>query len=141
MVGKESKKDEILKSALELFTTRGFDNTSTTLITKNAGVGTGTLFTYFENKVELINTLYMEIKKELSKTLEPLIDFEVINEDTKASMRKILKAVQDGSFARDWILENQAGRPVLNASRKEQAELQIEKVGKQLREMMSWIKI
>jgi len=65
---------------------------------------------------------------------------KVIDEDTKKRMKKILANVKNGSFARDWILENQAGRPVLNAIRKEHSELQLEKVGKQLREMMSWIK-
>ena len=65
---------------------------------------------------------------------------KVIDKDTKTRMKKILANVKNGSFARDWILENQAGCPVLNASRKEHAELKLEKVGKQLREMMSWIK-
>ena len=65
---------------------------------------------------------------------------KVIDEETKKRMKKILANVKNGSFARDWILENQAGRPVLNANRKEHAELRIENVGKQLRDMMSWIK-
>ncbi len=65
---------------------------------------------------------------------------EVVTEETKKRMQGILQAVRDGSFARDWILENKAGQPVLKASRREHAELQIEKVGKNLREMMSWIK-
>ena len=64
----------------------------------------------------------------------------VVTEDTKQRMQGILQAVRDGSFARDWILENKAGQPVLKASRRQHAELQIEKVGKNLREMMSWIK-
>ncbi len=64
----------------------------------------------------------------------------VINEETKKRMKEILRAIQDGSFAREWILENQAGRPCLNALRREHQELLIEKVGKQLRDMMPWIK-
>ncbi|MFQ5707109.1 MAG: ketol-acid reductoisomerase [bacterium] len=64
---------------------------------------------------------------------------KVINEETRQRMQAILQAVQDGSFAREWILENKAGQPVMNALRKEHQALQIEKVGKHLREMMSWI--
>lgn len=64
----------------------------------------------------------------------------VIGEDVKKRMREILRAVQDGTFAREWILENQAGRPVLKALREEHKELLIEKVGEKLRSMMSWLK-
>ncbi|MFQ5648983.1 MAG: ketol-acid reductoisomerase [bacterium] len=64
---------------------------------------------------------------------------QVITEATRQRMREILEAVQDGSFAREWILENQAGQPVLHALRQQHDELQIEKVGKKLRQMMSWI--
>lgn len=63
----------------------------------------------------------------------------VVDDDTKKRMQQLLKEVQNGSFARDWILENKAGRPVLEASRKEHANLQIEQVGKKLRNMMPWI--
>lgn len=64
----------------------------------------------------------------------------VIDKETRKRMRVILRAIQDGSFAREWLLENQAGRPSLNALRREHQELLIEKVGKQLRDMMPWIK-
>ena len=64
---------------------------------------------------------------------------QVINKETKERMKEILHAVQDGSFAREWILENKAGRPVMNALRKKHKELQVEKVGSSLREMMAWI--
>ena len=63
----------------------------------------------------------------------------VIDDDTKQRMQQLLEDVQNGSFAKDWILENKAGRPVLNASRREHDELHIEKVGKKLRDMMQWI--
>ncbi|MCZ6820836.1 MAG: ketol-acid reductoisomerase [Calditrichaeota bacterium] len=65
---------------------------------------------------------------------------EVITEETRQRMREILQAVQDGSFAREWISENKAEQPVFNELRKQHEELQIEKVGKNLREMMSWIR-
>jgi ketol-acid reductoisomerase len=55
-------------------------------------------------------------------------------------MRQILKEVQDGSFAREWILENQAGRPSFLALRKQNAEHQVEQVGKELRGMMRGLK-
>ncbi len=64
---------------------------------------------------------------------------KVIDDDTKERMREILQRVQNGEFTREWILENRAGRPVLNALRRQHDELQIEKVGRKLREMMSWI--
>jgi ketol-acid reductoisomerase len=64
----------------------------------------------------------------------------VINEAVRAEMKKILQEVQDGSFAREWILENQAGRPSFLALRKKDAEHPIEEIGKELRSMMPWIK-
>ena len=64
----------------------------------------------------------------------------VINQAVRAEMRKILDEVQGGQFAREWILENQAGRPSFNAMRKKDAEHPIEVVGKELRGMMSWLK-
>ncbi len=63
----------------------------------------------------------------------------VISEETRQQMKEILRHVQDGTFAREWILENQAGRPVMNALRAQHRQLQIERVGKKLREMMAWI--
>ena len=62
-----------------------------------------------------------------------------ISEDVRAEMRKILGEIQDGSFAREWILENQAGRPSFNAMRRRESEHRIEQVGKELRSMMSWL--
>ena len=64
----------------------------------------------------------------------------IITEDTKNEMRKVLKEIQDGEFARRWLVENQVNRPVFNASRRHEAEHPIEVVGKDLRGMMSWIK-
>ncbi len=64
----------------------------------------------------------------------------VIDDGTKQRMKEILAAIRDGTFARDWILENKAGQPSLNALRRQHDDLQIEKVGKKLREMMSWVK-
>ena len=64
----------------------------------------------------------------------------VINQDTRRIMREILREIQDGTFAREWILENQAGRPVFNALRRRDREHLTEKVGERLRGMMSWIK-
>jgi ketol-acid reductoisomerase len=64
----------------------------------------------------------------------------VIDEMVKAEMEQILAEIQDGTFAREWILENQAGRPVFNALRRMDAEHPIELVGKELRKMMPWLK-
>jgi len=64
----------------------------------------------------------------------------IITEETRNEMKKILGEVQNGQFAKEWILENQANRPQFNALRKSDQEHLIEKVGKQLRAMMPWIK-
>ena len=63
----------------------------------------------------------------------------IINEESKKTMRNLLKDVQDGTFAHEWILENLANQPILNAKRRQLAQHKIEHVGKKLREMMSWI--
>jgi ketol-acid reductoisomerase len=63
----------------------------------------------------------------------------VISEETREEMRAILQEIQSGEFAREWILENMAGRPVYNAIKRIDNEHLIEKVGKQLRAMMGWI--
>jgi len=64
----------------------------------------------------------------------------IINENVKAEMKKILKEVQNGEFAREWILENQANRPVYNKLKHMGEEHLMEKVGKELRDMMVWLK-
>ncbi|HXT36070.1 MAG TPA: ketol-acid reductoisomerase [Chloroflexota bacterium] len=64
---------------------------------------------------------------------------KVINEHSVAAMRNLLKNIQNGSFAREWILENQAGRPAFRAMKAADAALPIEKVGKELRGMMPWL--
>ncbi|NLB80708.1 MAG: ketol-acid reductoisomerase [Clostridiaceae bacterium] len=64
----------------------------------------------------------------------------IITDETKKEMKKILSEIQDGSFARDWIAENQVNRPHFLAMRRIENEHQVEKVGKELRKMMSWIK-
>jgi ketol-acid reductoisomerase len=63
----------------------------------------------------------------------------IIDEETRLVMEEILEAIQDGTFAREWILENEAHRPVFNALRKRDQDHLIEKVGRELRKMMSWI--
>jgi len=63
----------------------------------------------------------------------------VINEETREEMRVILDEIQSGEFAREWILENIAGRPVYTAVTRIDREHLIEQVGKKLRSMMGWI--
>ena len=63
----------------------------------------------------------------------------VISEETREEMRAILDEIQSGEFAREWILENMAGRPVYNAVKRIDSEHLIEQVGKKLRSMMGWI--
>ena len=63
----------------------------------------------------------------------------VINESSKEAMKQILKEIQNGKFAKDFILEGQAGYPRMNAERNNMAESKIEQTGKKLRAMMPWI--
>jgi ketol-acid reductoisomerase len=65
---------------------------------------------------------------------------KIITEKTRKTMQKLLKDIKSGKFAREWIKENEAGRPNFNSLLKAGDEHQIEQVGKQLREMMPWMK-
>jgi len=63
----------------------------------------------------------------------------VVTEETRAAMADILDEIQTGEFAREWVLENQANRPVYNSLLRQDAEHMIEEVGEELRSMMPWI--
>ncbi len=105
---------------------------------------------YFEclHELKLIVDLIYEggiqgMRKRVSDTAE-YGDFSrgkrIINARTRKEMKKILKEVQSGKFAREWMRENRRGRPNFNQWRKDAENHPIEKVGKQLREMMPWMK-
>ena len=64
----------------------------------------------------------------------------IITEDTRKAMRDILAEVQSGDFAREWISENEAGRPKFDNIRRQEKEQLIEEVGAKLRAMMPWLK-
>jgi len=64
----------------------------------------------------------------------------IVTDATRAEMKKILYEIQTGQFAREFVLENQAGKPGFNAMRRREAEHPIEEVGKDLRAMFSWLK-
>jgi ketol-acid reductoisomerase len=63
----------------------------------------------------------------------------IITEETRAEMRKILSEIQNGQFAKEWLLENKVGRPEFNAIARRQAQHPVEEVGRELRAMMPWI--
>ena len=65
---------------------------------------------------------------------------KIITEDTKNAMKQVLKDIQEGVFARNWLLENQIGCTNFNAKRRMEADHQLEKVGEELRGLMSWTK-
>ena len=105
---------------------------------------------YFEclHEVKLIVDLIYEggianMRYSISNTAE-YGDFtrgpRIITDETKAEMRRILKEIQTGQFAREFILENRAGAPVLRANRRISREHPVEQVGEKLRGMMPWIK-
>jgi ketol-acid reductoisomerase len=105
---------------------------------------------YFEclHEVKLIVDLIYEggianMRYSISNTAE-YGDFtrgpRVVGPEAKQAMKEILREIQTGQFAREWILENRAGLSVMQAQRRLAAEHSIEKVGARLREMMPWIK-
>jgi ketol-acid reductoisomerase len=65
---------------------------------------------------------------------------EVIGQESRLAMRKILKEVQDGTFAKNWLLENKVGQPNFKGLRRQSENHQIEKIGLELRKMFSWKK-
>ncbi|MGB6296082.1 MAG: ketol-acid reductoisomerase [Rivularia sp. (in: cyanobacteria)] len=104
---------------------------------------------YFEclHEVKLIVDLVVEgglakMRDSISNTAE-YGDYtrgpRVVNDETKAEMRKILNEIQSGQFARDFVTENQSGKPGFTAMRRQESEHPIENVGKDLRAMFSWM--
>jgi ketol-acid reductoisomerase len=65
---------------------------------------------------------------------------KVIDDHVRQNMKQVLANIRNGAFAREWVLENQAGRPSFYALRKQNADHMIEKVGSELRGMMPWLK-
>ncbi len=65
---------------------------------------------------------------------------KIITDETKQSMKHILTDIQEGTFARNWLLENQVGRPYFNAKKRIEKESLLEKTGEKLRSLMSWLK-
>lgn len=65
---------------------------------------------------------------------------KIITEDTKKAMKAVLKDIQEGTFARNWLLENLVGRPYFNARKRIEAESLLETTGERLRGLMSWLK-
>lgn len=105
---------------------------------------------YFEclHELKLIVDLMYEggmsyMRYSISDTAEwgdYIIGPQVIGEESRKAMQKALKDIQEGKFATEWLLENQVGRPRFNALKKKNAEHLIEKVGRELRAMMPWLK-
>lgn len=105
---------------------------------------------YFEclHEVKLIVDLVVEgglatMRDSISNTAE-YGDYtrgpRVVTDQTKVEMKKILKEIQSGQFAREFVLENQSGKAGFTAMRRQEAEHPIEEVGKDLRAMFSWLK-
>ncbi|SHJ49392.1 ketol-acid reductoisomerase [Tepidibacter formicigenes] len=104
---------------------------------------------YFEclHEMKLIVDLLYEggfekMRYSISDTAEYgdyMVGKRIVNEDTRKEMEQVLKEIQNGKFAKDWIVENEINRPVFNSFRNKELEHPIVEVGKNLREMMSWI--
>ena len=65
---------------------------------------------------------------------------KIITDETKKAMKGVLSDIQDGTFAKNWLLENQVNRPYFNARRRQEASTLLEATGKKLRSLMSWLK-
>jgi ketol-acid reductoisomerase len=65
---------------------------------------------------------------------------KIITDETKQTMKQVLTDIQEGTFARNWLLENQVGRPYFNAKKRIERESLLEKTGEKLRSLMSWLK-
>ena len=94
--------------------------------------------------VDLINQGGMEFMRySISDTAEYgdyITENKIITDDTKKAMKGVLSDIQDGTFARNWLLENQVNRPYFNARRRQEANTLLEATGKKLRSLMSWLK-
>ena len=64
---------------------------------------------------------------------------KIITEQVRENMRQILRDIQNGTYAREWILENQAGRPLFNSMRQRERQHPVEQIGRELRRMMPWL--
>lgn len=114
------------------------------------GAGYQKEIAYFEclHEMKLIVDLLYEggfekMRYSVSDTAEYgdyMVGKRIVTEDTRKEMKKVLGEIQDGKFAREWILENMCGRPNFNARKRQELEHPIVEVGKQLRKMMSWLR-
>ena len=104
---------------------------------------------YFEclHEVKLIVDLIYEggianMRSSISDTAEfgdLSVGRRIVTDETRAEMKRVLADIQDGRFAKDWLSENQVGRPTYNARKRQDSEHLIEEVGAKLRGMMSWL--
>ncbi|HAE60799.1 MAG TPA: ketol-acid reductoisomerase [Eubacteriaceae bacterium] len=105
---------------------------------------------YFEcvNEMKLIVDLiaeggFSQMRYSISDTAEYgdyKIGSRIITDETRKEMKKVLKEIQEGTFAKEWLVENSVNRPYFLAKRRIESEHQVETVGKKLRKMMPWLK-
>lgn len=125
---------ELIKTGFEVLTEAGYDPVNA----------------YFEclHEMKLIVDLIYEgglakMRHSISNTAEYgdfLTGPKIVTADTKKVMKEVLADIQSGKFADEFLADSKAGQPFLKAHRKEASEHQIEKVGQELRKLMSWIK-
>ena len=125
---------ELIKTGFEVLTEAGYDPVNA----------------YFEclHEMKLIVDLIYEgglgkMRHSISNTAEYgdfLTGPKIVTADTKKAMKEVLADIQSGKFADEFLADSKAGQPFLKAHRKEASEHQLEKVGQELRQLMSWIK-
>jgi AcrR family transcriptional regulator len=122
------KKENIIKTAMKLFVKQGFENTPTSQISKEANVATGTLFHHFKTKEELINEVYIYVKKSMASAI-----FQNVKGSTKEQVKVIWTEMVKWSFVNpdeSQFLEKFYGSSYINNLTVEQMESHFEKGGK-----------
>lgn len=120
-------KDKILKSALKLFAKQGIDKTSTQQITEDVGIASGTLFVHFKTKQELIDTLYIQIKKGMfAHVSQSLKEHQSVEESLKSASKGMieyyLKNYSEFKFIELVETDPQVSKTAVEAGQKEYAD-------------------
>ena len=115
-----ANREKILTTALTLFTSRGFFGTPTSLISKEAGVSTGTLFFYFKTKEDLIDTLYRRVKAEAAQEMCRVIDKQKTSKEKIRRLGTNMVELGIGNREKLKFMEQFAHSPFVSTSAHEE---------------------
>ncbi|WP_347861500.1 TetR/AcrR family transcriptional regulator [Salimicrobium sp. PL1-032A] len=115
-----SKREHILKSALEHFAERGFDATTIPMIATTANVGAGTIYRYFENKEVLVNTLFQEYVETFTTTIEKGFPYDhTVREQFHYLFRSMIRFTEQNEHALYFIRQHSSGHFLDEQSRQD----------------------